>query len=168
MNILELSQQYSIRLLNDNDLNDIFEICLNNPLYYQYCPPVPSIETIKSDMVALPPNKTLDDKYYLGYFNQDELICIIDLIDHYPNDNAVFIGFFMVKKEYQKKNVGSNIISDLGSYFKKEGYEEIRLGYIKGNPQSKAFWEKNGFKPTGVIAHDELYDIIVMQKWLNA
>ncbi len=168
MDILKLSQQYFVRLLNDKDLNNIYEIEINNPLYYQYCPPVPSIDNIKRDMKAFPPNKTLDDKYYVGYFHQNELICILDLIDHYPNNHAVFIGFFMVKKEYQKKNVGSSIIFELISYFKKEDYEEIRLGYVKGNPQSKAFWEKNKFQPTGVIAHEEFYDIIVLKKVLNS
>ena len=27
--------------------------------------------------------------------------------------------------------------------------QKIRLAYVLGNPQSKRFWEKNGFRPTG-------------------
>ena len=32
---------------------------------------------------------------------------------------------------------------------KQLGYQKIRLGVDKGNPQSFAFWSKNGFQVTG-------------------
>lgn len=167
MNINELSTQFYVRLLTKDDVNLVYSIMTDNPLYFKYCPPEPSIKSVEDDMTALPPNKTYDDKYYIGFFKEGELVCVMDLIDKYPANKSAFIGFFMIKKEFQKNNVGTNIIKELLEYFQKEQYKEIKLGYVQGNPQAKAFWEKNGFIPTGVISHQELYDVIVMYKPLN-
>lgn len=165
INIEQLSTVYSVRKLNDNDINDILNIMDGNPTYFKYCPPLPSVKTIKEDMLALPPHKDYNDKYYIGLFEK-ELICVIDLIDHYPNEDSLFIGFFMINKKYQKQGIGSFIIKEIENYCLNK-YHEIRLGYVKDNKESESFWIKNGFKPTGVISHQELYDVVVMSKTIS-
>lgn len=165
LNIEKISSEYTVRKLEEKDINDILELMISNPTYYKYCPPQPSINSIKEDMLALPPNKDYDDKYYIGLFS-DELVCVMDLIDHYPDYNSLFIGFFMMNKKYQGKGKASIIFKELENYCKNK-YNEIRLGYVKDNNESKSFWIKNGFKPTGVISHQEFYDVVVMNKILK-
>ena len=69
----------------------------------------------------------------------------MDLIDGYPGKDTAFIGFFMVRTAVQQFGIGSRIISDTADYLKKTGKTAIQLGIDKGNPQSTAFWKKNGF-----------------------
>ena len=38
--------------------------------------------------------------------------------------------------------------------------------YVKGNPQSAAFWTKNGFTPTGVEPKQENYTQVVLERTL--
>ena len=166
MKITELSNNYNIRFLNEDDIPIIYDLMKENDIYFKYCPPFPSYLSIKEDMKALPNNKTYDDKYYIGYFKDNELICVMDLIDNYPYNKCAFIGLFMICKKYQNKNIGSSIINDLITYLSKEKYQEIRLGYVKDNNQAKSFWLKNNFLPTGIIAHEEKYDVVVMQRLL--
>lgn len=52
----------------------------------------------------------------------------------------------MVNILYQGQGIGSEIIGSVLDYVKKIGKIKVRLGIDKGNPQSKAFWNKNGFK----------------------
>ena len=125
----------------------IYDLCKDNVLYYRYCPPFVSFESIKEDLEALPPGKVSGQKYFVGYFDNDKLVAIMDLIDAYPKKEIVFIGLFMIDKKYQGKGVGSLIIDDLKAYLKKTGYMAIRLAWIKGNPQAEHFWLKNGFCP---------------------
>lgn len=160
MIINKLSSSYRIRELNNNDLDIIFNLCKENNLYYKYCPPKVSKESILEDLKALPPNKTLNDKYYLGYFKDDELICVLDLIDAYPNKDTLWIGFFMMNVNYQNKNIGTNIVSELCLNVK-ERYKYIMLAWVKGNKQSESFWIKNGFKTTG--KQKDLGDFIVVE-----
>lgn len=159
-----LSTKYDVRKITNQDILDVFNLCKSNPLYYKYCPPTLSMEEIKSDLIALPPNKTIEDKYYIGFYESNQLIAVMDLICKYPNDDTAFIGFFMVNSKLQKAGIGSNIIAECLQYLKSVGYTKVRLGYVKNNPQSKAFWEKNHFKPTGVEVRQELYTAVVMEK----
>ena len=89
--------------------------------------------------------KTLNDKYYIGFFKRDKLIAVMDLVMNYPKKKTAFIGLFMMDVNYQNKGIGSSVIGEVLSYLKSENYEKIRLGVDKGNPQSYSFWNKNGF-----------------------
>ena len=98
------------------------------------------------DLKALPPDKTCEDKYFIGFFEYEALVGIINLITAYPDDETVFIGFFMLNIKYQHKGIASRIIKESIEYLKTEGYKKIRLGVDKGNPQNFSFWKKNGLR----------------------
>lgn len=145
MNIDRFSKKYKTKKLSEADTYDVFSLCSKNKMYYEYCPPMVTEESIIEDMNALPPNIELKDKYYIGYFFEDKLIAVLDLIDGYPENKIAFIGFFMMDISLQKKGIGSNIISELCDYLKGKGFEIVRLAWAKGNPQSEHFWLKNKF-----------------------
>lgn len=166
LNIQLLSSQYDVRRILDQDIMSVLHLCESNPQYYDYCPPAVSAKEIKSDLTALPPNKTYEDKYYVGFFGGDQLMAVMDLIFKYPNEETAFIGFFMVNSKLQGCGVGSNIITECLQFLKCLGYAKVKLGYVKGNPQAKAFWEKNEFKPTGVESIQEYYTVAVIEKVL--
>ena len=78
-------------------------------------------------MEALPPNKSYDDKYYIGFFENDSLVAIMDLILGYPTEEIAFIGLFMTNVQYQNKGIGSNIIRDTCDYLNDLGYKNIMV-----------------------------------------
>ena len=145
ININELSKSYFVRKLKEDDIDLLLELCNGNTLFYKYTNAKPEIDVLIQDMKRTPNGVSIDDKYFIGFFNEDELVCVMDLIDGYPNDDIVYIGFFMMNIKYQGKGIGSKIISDVIDYFKKTKKEAIRLAIDDGNPQSNHFWKKNGF-----------------------
>ena len=101
-------------------------------------------------MRALPPGREPQDKYYVGYFAGDgTLLAVIDLILGYPQEWTAFIGFFMVSAARQGTGLGSALVGEASAYLRAQGYTALRLGVDKGNPQSLAFWTKNGFTQVG-------------------
>ncbi len=90
------SKTYSVRALTSADVDIILPLCAGNKLFYQYHPPFVTRESILADMAALPPGKTMTDKHYMGYFSQNALVALIDLILDYPAQGVAFIGLFMV------------------------------------------------------------------------
>lgn len=114
-------------------------------IYYQYCPPYVTRKSIESDMMTLPGNIDIKDKYYVGYFKNEKLIAVLDLIDGYPKKDIVFIGFFMMDINVQKNGIGSAIVNELIEYLTTLKYKEVRIGWINGNLQAEHFWIKNGF-----------------------
>ena len=163
-NIQSLSAQYNVRKLDESDANEVLELMKKNPLFFQHCPPMATRQSILEDMKALPPRTTYEDKFYVGYFLDGKLVAVMDLILKYPNENTAFIGFFMMNKDFQGKGIGTEIIEKCETFLRGNGYLYIRLGFAKGNPQSEAFWLKNGFRRTGVEDVQERYTVVVMEK----
>ena len=144
-NIAAISRTYDVRALDDADAEAILALCLENTQFYQYCAAEPTIEQVRSDLHITPPGITPSDKYYLGFFQGGALIAVMDLVDGYPKPEIAFIGFFMMKKALQGRNIGSEIIRETAAYLKTAGKTAIRLGIDRDNPQSTHFWKKNGF-----------------------
>ena len=145
MDIRLLSKKYEVRTLDSNDVDIIYDMSRKNEIYYLYHPPFVTKESIIGDMKALPPGKSYDDKYYIGFFEGDTLVANMDLILGYPADEIAFIGLFMTNVHYQNRGIGSHMIGDACRYLKQAGYKKVRIGVDKGNPQSNSFWKKNGF-----------------------
>lgn len=117
-------------------------MCQGNKLYYRYCQAELSREQILSDLYIRPEGLREDDKYYLGFFKDEVLVAVLDILDGYPDEETCFIGFFMVNILFQGQGIGSEIIESLLAYIKKVGKAKVLLGIDKGNSQSKAFWQK--------------------------
>ena len=145
MDLSALSKRYSIRRMDDSDADSILELCKGNTQYYLYCQARPSREQILNDLHITPPGIDPSAKYYIGFYQGNTLVAVMDLIDGYPAPGIAFIGFFMMRKEFQGNQVGSAIIQETAAYLKTLGMTAIQLGIDKGNPQSTHFWKKNGF-----------------------
>lgn len=98
------------------------------------------------DMSIVPGKKTLENKYYVGFYRGETLAAMMDLIDGYPEDDIAFVGFFMMDISLQGAGAGTKIISRLCAELKNQGFGRVRLGIDKGNPQSTHFWRKNSFQ----------------------
>ena len=77
------------------------------------------------------------------------LVAVLDLILDYPQEGTAYLGFFMTKKAVQGRGIGSALIGELLNELRKADCKKARLAVDRGNPQSKAFWEKNGFALMG-------------------
>lgn len=164
MDISKLSIRYQVKKITESDLDELYELALSNPLYYEHMHESPLKESLKNDLSALPPHKTLKDKYFVGFYDENTLIAALDLILCYPNEQTAFIGWFITHKKVQGQGIGTKLILDIEQYLTALGFQSIRLGYVKTNPQSEHFWVKQGFQPTGVVTHTDQYEIVVLQK----
>lgn len=150
MNVEQLSNTFKVRILSSEDVNLIYDLSIKNELFYQYHPPFVTKESILKDMEALPPGINQENKYYIGFFEGEILAAVMDLILGYPTEDTAFIGLFMMNAEYQNQGIGSRIIRECAAHLQMSGYRKFRLGVDKGNPQSNAFWKKNGFTTVDV------------------
>ncbi len=146
IDISKLSRCYSIRILEDSDVDRILEICKQNTTFYKYTEARPTKENIHDDMNATPQGIDLSDKYYFGFFDNQKLIAVMDLVDGYPKPEIAYIGFFMMNLQYQGKQIGTAIMKEVVEYLQSIGKMAVRLAIDKGNPQSTYFWKKNGFE----------------------
>lgn len=161
-----MSSRYMVKQFTEEDVSNIYTLCKGNPTYYKYIKIEPTLENIKEVLTELPPNKTMDDKFFLGFYKDNQLVAILDLITGYPNINTAFIGWFMMNQDFQRTGIGTEIIAEILFYLKEENFRYVRLGYIKGNQESESFWLKNKFIPSGDESETDDYTIVVMQREL--
>ena len=151
----KFSTQYNVRYMSDSDADEILTFCLQNEQYYRYCGKQPSRELILRDLHITPPNTPAEAKYYVGYYEENNLVAVMDLIDGYPDNETAFIGFFMMSRPLQGRQIGTYIIQELCLYLKETGMERVLLGIDKENPQSNHFWAKNGFSVIKEVEQEE-------------
>ena len=155
LEINNFSKEYSVRKLKLDDVKLVYEFCKANTQYYDYCQKEPSVELIENDLTITPPGIPVEQKYYVGFFQGNELVAVMDLIDGYPENEYVFIGFFMMNKNHQGLGIGSSILEGVFEYLKSLGYKKCQLGIDKENPQSNHFWKKNGFAVIREVVQEE-------------
>ncbi len=151
--------------MNDSDAEAILEFCKENTQYYEYCQAEPTLDQVLSDLHLTPPGIGPEDKYYVGFYQDDDLVAVMDLVDGFPEDSIVFIGFFMMSKRLQGQEIGSSMIREVSEYLKNVGMTYVRLAIDKGNPQSTHFWKKNGFN-TIYEADRDGHTLLVAEKKL--
>ena len=164
--ISKLSTVYSIRRMRENDVSIILNLENGNPLYFNYCPPKPSKQSVLNDLHALPIGKNMDDKFYIGFFKENRLVAIMDFIVSFPIKKTIYIGLFMMDCKESGQGKGSLIINEVLTAFREEGFNKVRLAYMKGNPQSKRFWEKCGFTEIGIERENEHGKAVVLDRAL--
>lgn len=147
MQINFISNKYQLRRLTRENVDEIYELESQNALYFEHCPPFITKQGILEELEALPPGKSIQDKYYIGFYRENKLIAVMDFIDGYPEKEIAYIGLFMTDLSIQGKGIGTEIIDELCAYLAKSGYASVRLAWVKGNPQAEHFWLKNHFSP---------------------
>ena len=131
--------------LTDADVPMLYAWMLRNDQYFRYCGGGTTPERVRQDLTFCPPGTAPAQKHYVGFFDADTLVAVMDLIDGYPDADTAFIGFFMMNKDLQGQGTGTAIVRDVLAALRALGYTAVRLGIDKGNPQSNHFWRKNGF-----------------------
>ena len=155
LDLSQFSSRYRVRRMFDADADVILDFCLQNKVYYRYCGKQPTRDLILQDLRITPPHTRSDTKYYVGFYDGDTLVAVLDLIEGYPNSGEAFIGFFMMNAQLQGQGLGSAIVQELLQSLKTESFSCVRLGIDKDNPQSTHFWSKNGFRVLREVPQDE-------------
>lgn len=162
INISQFSQRYNIRRMTLDDTDTVFDLLIENQPYFLCCGSQPTKKLVQSDITAGPSGIPSEQKYYLGFYRDNRLLAVMDLIDGYPEEQFAFIGFFMLRLSLQGKGEGSRLIGEILGHLQKLGFAAVRLGIDKNNENGIRFWTKNGFeilkeieKENGVILYAE-------------
>lgn len=116
-------------------------------------------------MKRLPAGQSDSAKFYVGFWQDKNLLAVLDFVLGYPDKQTVFIGLFMVHQVYQRTGLGSQIITGVLAYFSRN-FEKVRLAYVKSNPQAQHFWKKHNFQPTGLEVEEGDIRLIIAEKQL--
>ena len=112
----------------------------------------PGAADAQSLLMMRPDGLAEEQKVVLGFFEDQELIAVVDLLRGYPNERTAFIGLLEVHKKHQGRGAGAAAYRAVERYVEQTWPEimTLRLAVVDTNAeQAKGFWEKQGFEATG-------------------
>ena len=163
--IASLSSQYEVRKITEADISDVYNLCRENRRYYRSLKKRPTRQNLTAVITDVPEGADLNNKHFVGFYDgEDNLVAILDLITGYPEKDDAYIGWFMVDAKLQGNGIGSQIIADVRAAMKGQGYDYLSLGVESPNEEAIAFWQSQGFEPTGSEIQGEKYSTIIYAK----
>lgn len=109
----------------------------------------PTPEGLTEIISRVPAGSGSENKFFVGFYDGDALVAVMDLITGYPESDDAFIGLFLVDAALQRRGIGSQILADVRAAMKAQGYDYLSLRCPRDNAQAAAFWQSQGFAPTG-------------------
>ncbi|WP_121956944.1 GNAT family N-acetyltransferase [Petrotoga sp. 9PWA.NaAc.5.4] len=161
--------KFILNTVTENLLKDVLNIYDTNREYFKISMnEKPSIETVIEDKNDIPPDSNLQNKNYKLISMNGQYIGIIDYIMNYPDEDAVYIGLFMIHGDFHRQGYGRAFIEEFISNMKSKGYLRLRLGVLKQNKNGFEFWTRMGFKVVkeifSTIHPERKWEIKVMEK----
>lgn len=135
-------------------------------------------ETVtKDDIHDMIVNGDLPPKGYKEFFQSmtilskenNDVIGDLDYYCGYPNPDTLWISSFTIKKDYQEKGYGKEVIDAFSEILKISPVHKIGIGVHLKNWQALRFWFKCGFAKITAIKGDKVYapnhfSIIALEK----
>lgn len=146
LNIDALSTSHQVRHIAKEDISDVYVLCKSNQKYYEYMNDAPTVESLTEIISRVPDGAEQCNKYFVGFYEQNQLISVLELITGYPENNDAFIGWFMVAGHLQRQGIGSQIFADVRAAMTAQGYDYLSLSSEKENEEAISFWKAQGFK----------------------
>jgi ribosomal protein S18 acetylase RimI-like enzyme len=143
-----LSTCHTVRRITREDISDVYALCKSNRKYYEYTNAAPTVESLTEIISRVPEGAGPNDKHFVGFYDGDKLVSVLDLITGYPESNDAFIGWFMVDGQLQRQGIGSQIFADIRAAMAGQGYDYMSLSCEKENEEAIAFWKAQGFAVT--------------------
>lgn len=101
------------KVLNIYETNEeYFKISMNGK---------PSIESAIEDKNDIPPGSNFQDKYYKIISINGQDIGIIDYIMNYLDEDAIYIGLFMINGDFHRQGYGKAFIEEFTANMREKG-----------------------------------------------
>ena len=164
-----IENKFILRTVTESLLENVLNIYETNEEYFKISMnEKPSIKTVIEDKNDIPPGSSLQNKNYKLISMNGQYIGIIDYIMNYPDEDAVYIGLFMIHGDFHRQGYGRAFIEEFISNMKGKGYLRLRLGVLKQNKNGFEFWTRMGFKVVkemfSTIHPERNWEIKVMEK----
>lgn len=142
-----MKNKFTLEEINEDLFDRVLKIYDTNQEYFMISMnDKPSMESVTEDMNAIPPKSSSENKNYNLIKLNDMDIGVIDYIDNYPDEDAIYIGLFMIHGNFHRNGYGREFLEEFIPQIKGQGFKRIRLGVLDRNETALKFWTNLGFE----------------------
>lgn len=101
-----------------------------------------------------PPGCDPTQSHRLGLFVQSRLSGVAELSFGFPEPQDAYLGLMILGPWAQSAGHGRTFLHHIETLARAKAAPALYLGVLQANPRGRAFWEREGFLPTGVSRTD--------------
>ena len=139
------------RLILPQDRATVFtlmEACADYVWLEREEPPLPYL--VDEYFTDAPPGIDPAEGHRPGLFDGDRLLALAEMSFGYPAPDASYLGLMMVHPAARGTGAGLRLLRHLETVARSRGVARLLLAALEENPRGRAFWEREGFQPTGL------------------
>jgi GNAT superfamily N-acetyltransferase len=102
-----------------------------------------------------PPGCDPARSHRLGLFVDGRLSGVAELSFGFPEPQDAYLGLMLLAPRSRGQGHGQRLTADLIARARAAGAPRLFLAVLDENPRGRAFWEREGFRDTGVFRQDE-------------
>lgn len=144
-----------LKILDKSNLNDIKNVQIVLEAAPKYSLNVSghhqSANAASEVFAALPNGFDYKNKFVFGIEVDADIVGCIDVLRGFPNTQTAMLGLLLLSEKYQGKGFGKTAYQALESMIKEwDEIKTIRISVVVSNSEVLPFWEKLGFRESGV------------------
>ncbi len=163
LNIEALSTELAAHELEGSNLTDVLMLMRSNRQYYRRLNERPNKAQLTNMISEKPEGAT--SAHLVGFYDDlDGLVAVMDLVCGTPDATSALIRWFMVAADKQRQGVGSALFADVRAALGAQGYRHLELQIPEAAEEAQAFWNAQGFSPTGKRDDTGRYPVITLAR----
>lgn len=101
-----------------------------------------------------PPGHDPAQSHHLGLFHEGRLSGLAELSFGFPEAGDAYLGLMILAPRLRSLGLGPALLAEVEARARAAGSPRLYLGVLQANTRGHAFWERQGFRPTGVSKVD--------------
>jgi GNAT superfamily N-acetyltransferase len=102
-----------------------------------------------------PPNCDPAASHRLGLFVDGHLSGLAELASGFPEQGDAYLGLMILAPSCRGMGLGPQLLAEVEARARSSGAPTLYLAVLEANPKGRAFWDRHGFRPTGIIRQDD-------------
>ncbi|MFN6951680.1 MAG: GNAT family N-acetyltransferase [Albidovulum sp.] len=102
----------------------------------------------------IPPNCDPAESRRLGLFLNHRLSGVAELSFGFPDPGDAYLGLMLLGPWARGVGHGRSFLAHAEGLARAHHAPRLCLAVLDANPRGRAFWEREGFRPTGIRRHD--------------
>ena len=105
--------------------------------------------------LSCPPGCDPAQSHRLGLFREGRLAGLAELSFGFPAPGDAYLGLLILAPWVRGQGHGARLLSHIEDLARAAGAPTLYLAVLEANPRGRTFWEREGFRPTGITRQDD-------------
>ena len=136
---------WELRPVTDAGVDAVLALLQSDPAYFDLERRQPTSQSLRDDIALLPPRCVPEQKRYLALWKDGAPQAVLDLVEGYPRERTLYVGFFFLSPALRRQGTGREIMDAVLQSAGDAGMDSARLACLLNNAAGHAFWRSLGF-----------------------